>query len=77
MWLHDMVMRTMYNNIVSFLVDRFYTYGNLPLEKHLEQINGTLSQFDKIDPKTEVPAEPRWDAPVSIYLSLDLTSSIQ
>ncbi|CAC5412633.1 PITRM1 [Mytilus coruscus] len=40
---------------------RFYTYGNFPLEKHLEYINSNyLQKFDKIDIDTKVPNEPRW-----------------
>lgn len=35
----------------------FYTYGNLPLEKHLEFIQDKiLKKFEKIDPKTDVPS---------------------
>ena len=45
---------------------RFYTYGNLPLEQHLEQISSeALSHFSRIDPKTEVPSEKHWSEPVS------------
>ncbi|MFH1981432.1 MAG: insulinase family protein [Pseudomonadota bacterium] len=39
----------------------FYTYGNLPLEEHLRVIEArVLSRFERIDPGTEVPAQPRW-----------------
>jgi len=42
----------------------FYSYGNLPLKDHLLQIDNTvLSKFNAIDPKTDVPAEPRWSTP--------------
>ncbi len=42
----------------------FYTYGNLPLEDHLRFIDETiLTHFNTIDPETEVPSQPRWDAP--------------
>jgi hypothetical protein len=42
----------------------FYSYGNFPLKKHLEHIHNTvLSKFSAIDPKTDVPKEPRWQAP--------------
>ncbi|MBF0225843.1 MAG: insulinase family protein [Desulfobacterales bacterium] len=41
-----------------------YTYGNLPLEKHLCFLNDkVLSNFDKIDPKTDVAFQPRWEKP--------------
>lgn len=43
---------------------KFFTYGNFPLEEHLEYINSNyLQQFDKIDPNTSVPLEKRWDSP--------------
>jgi hypothetical protein len=45
---------------------RIYTYGNLPLEEHLAYIDKKLSQFEAIDPKTEVPLERRWDKPKSV-----------
>ncbi len=42
----------------------FYTYGSLPLEDHLEFINKkVLKQFEQIDPKTDVPSQPRWKQP--------------
>ncbi|XP_059165044.1 presequence protease, mitochondrial-like [Physella acuta] len=44
---------------------RFFTYGNFPLENHLEFINGYIGRFDKIAPSAEVPKEPRWDQPKS------------
>ncbi|XP_035826011.1 presequence protease, mitochondrial isoform X2 [Aplysia californica] len=44
---------------------KFFTYGNLPLEEHLEFINSNLEKFDKITTKTQVPAEARWDEPRS------------
>jgi len=41
----------------------FYTYGNLPLKEHLGLIHDKiLKHFDRIDPGTEVPSQPRWDA---------------
>lgn len=43
---------------------RFFTYGDLPLEPHLKQIQEeALSKFDRINPKTEVPSQPRWTSP--------------
>lgn len=49
---------------------RFFTYGDLPLERHLKQIEEeALAKFECIDPKTEVPAQPRWSCPVSSSLS--------
>lgn len=52
--------------IVSLCVSsRFFTYGDLPLEQHLKQIDEeALSKFDRIDPNTQVPAQPRWSNPV-------------
>uniref|UniRef100_F7C6Q1 Presequence protease, mitochondrial n=1 Tax=Equus caballus TaxID=9796 RepID=F7C6Q1_HORSE len=43
---------------------RFLTYGNFPLEQHLEQIHEeALSKFQKIEPSTTVPAQKPWDKP--------------
>jgi presequence protease len=45
----------------------FYTYGNLPLKKHLEFIGAKImGRFTAIDPKTDVPSQPRWDAPKAV-----------
>jgi Zn-dependent M16 (insulinase) family peptidase len=42
----------------------FYTYGNLPLKENLALIaEKILTGFDRIDPKTIVPSQPRWTAP--------------
>lgn len=46
---------------------RFFTYGDLPLENHLKQIQEeALCKFDRINPNTEVPSQPHWSSPVSI-----------
>ncbi|GAB1608745.1 presequence protease, mitochondrial-like [Argonauta hians] len=43
---------------------KFVTYGNFPLEDHLDYINHNyLSHFSSIDPNTAVPTETRWDKP--------------
>jgi len=42
----------------------FYTYGNLPLEGHLQYIDeAILSRFHAINPDTDVPSQPRWNEP--------------
>lgn len=42
----------------------FFTYGDLPLADHLAVIEDrVLRHFDRIDPRTEVPSQPRWTAP--------------
>ena len=42
----------------------FYTYGNLPLKDHLHFIQDkVLCRFERIDPKTDVPLQTRWDQP--------------
>lgn len=41
----------------------FYTYGDMPLEKHLEKIGEMVSQFEPITPNTLVPSEPSWSEP--------------
>lgn len=43
---------------------RFFTYGDLPLEQHLKQIEEeALSKFERINPNTEVPSQPHWSSP--------------
>ncbi|XP_069565063.1 presequence protease, mitochondrial [Brachyistius frenatus] len=43
---------------------RFFTYGDLPLENHLQQIQEeALSKFQRIDPNTQVPPQPHWASP--------------
>ncbi|CAK6968750.1 presequence protease%2C mitochondrial [Scomber scombrus] len=43
---------------------RFFTYGDLPLEQHLKQIEEeALSKFERIDPNTQVPTQPHWSSP--------------
>lgn len=42
----------------------FFTYGNLPLEKTLGQLERlALSRFEKIDPMTRIPDQPRFGQP--------------
>lgn len=42
----------------------FYSYGNLPLADHLAFISHkVLDEFERIDPQTEVPSQPRWEKP--------------
>ncbi|RJP86605.1 MAG: peptidase M16 [Desulfobacteraceae bacterium] len=42
----------------------FYTYGNLPLETTLKFIEeNALVHFDRMDPKTDVMSQPRWERP--------------
>ncbi|KAJ8268679.1 hypothetical protein COCON_G00138510 [Conger conger] len=43
---------------------RFFTYGDLPLERHLQQIQEeALSKFERIEPQTAVPSQTHWDTP--------------
>jgi hypothetical protein len=42
----------------------FYTYGNLDPRPHLEKINRVIEGFERIDPKTTVPCQPRFAKPV-------------
>uniref|UniRef100_A0A4W5QMC7 Pitrilysin metalloproteinase 1 n=1 Tax=Hucho hucho TaxID=62062 RepID=A0A4W5QMC7_9TELE len=43
---------------------RFFTYGDLPLEQHLKQIQEeALSKFERTEPDTAVPNQPHWDRP--------------
>ncbi|MFZ2633908.1 MAG: insulinase family protein [Desulfosalsimonadaceae bacterium] len=52
----------------------FYTYGNLPLADTLTFIEeNALVLFDRMDPKTDVPSQPRWDRPkaATYYYPID------
>ncbi|XP_059827898.1 presequence protease, mitochondrial [Hypanus sabinus] len=43
---------------------RFFTYGDLPLEQHLKQIQEeALCKFQRIEPGTSVPKQVRWSEP--------------
>ena len=54
----------------------FYTYGNLPLEDHLTFIEANvLGSFGRIDPKTEVFPEIRWDSPRQAACAYPLSKS--
>ena len=49
----------------AFFSFRFFTYGNFPLDKTLEQIqNDVLNKFQQINPHTQIPDEPKWIEPV-------------
>ena len=51
----------------------FYTYGNLPLEAHLDFIEErVLKGFERIDPDTNVASQPRWKKPQSLAFSYPL-----
>lgn len=55
-------------------MSRFITYGDLPLECHLEFIEDhALKYFKKISIDNEVPEEKRWDKPVSSFLNFLLS----
>ena len=42
----------------------FYSYGNMPLADHLAFIEAKIMhRFARIEPHTDVPPQPRWDAP--------------
>ena len=69
-----------HSDLLSVLIFRFYTYGDMPLAKHLESIEElALRQFSKIDPGTDIPSEPRWTQPVRrfmCYLHTKLTKLV-
>ncbi|XP_069504122.1 presequence protease, mitochondrial [Ambystoma mexicanum] len=49
---------------------RFFTYGNIPLEVHLKQIQqDALCKYQRIDPKTEVPPQELWNAPRECHVT--------
>ena len=54
----------------------FYTYGNLSLKDHLAFIEKrVLNRFSRIDPGTDVPAQPRWSAPTAVTYHYPLDRS--
>lgn len=62
---------------------RFFTYGDLPLEQHLQQIEEeALSKFERTEPDTAVPTQKFWDKPVRYSVHtwdgpVELTHSVQ
>lgn len=54
----------------------FYTYGNMPLKEHLDFIQEKiLKKFKHIDPKTDVPSQPRWNKPKRVINKYPLGES--
>ena len=54
----------------------FYTYGNMPLKEHLNFIQEKiLKKFERIDPKTDVLSQPRWNKPRKIINKYPLGES--
>ncbi|MBF0574052.1 MAG: insulinase family protein [Desulfamplus sp.] len=52
----------------------FYTYGSLPLEKHLEVITTkVLNRFTSIEPNSEVTPQPRWREPKIVKVPYPLS----
>ncbi|MBF0233311.1 MAG: insulinase family protein [Desulfamplus sp.] len=52
----------------------FYTYGSLPLKKHLDFISTkVLNRFTAIDPDSEVSAQPRWKEPRKVTVPYPLS----
>jgi hypothetical protein len=54
----------------------FYTYGDMPLVEQLAFIDeAVLRRFDRIDPGTDVPSQPRWSAPRQVVYPYPLAES--
>ena len=53
----------------------FYTYGDIDLEKRLQVINVSLTEFDKIDIDTIVPDEKRFTSPQSFRYQYPLNQA--
>ncbi|MEA3427646.1 MAG: insulinase family protein [Thermodesulfobacteriota bacterium] len=54
----------------------FYTYGDVPLKEHLNFIQEKiLKKFKRIDPKTDVSSQPRWNKPRKIINKYPLGDS--
>ena len=59
------------NVVLASFFFRFYTYGDIPLETHLESIEElAFSKFDKLQVNTEIPTEPRWSSSVGATLHI-------
>ncbi|KAM6948128.1 presequence protease, mitochondrial [Aplochiton taeniatus] len=49
---------------------RFFTYGDLPLDQHLKQIEeDALFRFERTKPNTAVPPQPRWSSPREAHVT--------
>ncbi|XP_042202889.1 presequence protease, mitochondrial isoform X4 [Callorhinchus milii] len=49
---------------------RFFTYGDLPLEQHLKQIQEeALCKFNRIETDTAVPIQQRWSKPRECHVT--------
>ncbi|XP_053507723.1 presequence protease, mitochondrial isoform X1 [Ictalurus furcatus] len=49
---------------------RFFTYGDMPLEQHLKQIQEeALCKFQRTETNTAVPAQSRWDVPREAHVT--------
>ncbi|XP_047018440.1 presequence protease, mitochondrial isoform X2 [Ictalurus punctatus] len=49
---------------------RFFTYGDMPLEQHLKQIQEeALCKFQRTETNTAVPAQNRWDVPREAHVT--------
>ncbi|MBT8339079.1 MAG: peptidase M16, partial [Desulfatitalea sp.] len=54
----------------------FYTYGNLPLKEHLARISEKVTNhFERIDPGTQVPSQPRWETARQARFTYPLAST--
>ena len=38
----------------------FYTYGDIPVQEHLQRTGEVLRRFQRSEAKTQVPLQPRW-----------------
>ncbi|OWA49973.1 Presequence protease, mitochondrial [Hypsibius exemplaris] len=48
---------------------RFFTYGDMPLEEHLDMIQGSvLKRFQRAKPNNAVNPEPRWTEPRAVTI---------
>ncbi|XP_078722291.1 presequence protease, mitochondrial [Lampetra fluviatilis] len=51
---------------------QFMTYGDLPLEPTLQQIEAeALSHFERIQPDTAVPSQPHWSQPREVHVTCE------
>ena len=48
---------------------RIFTYGDIPLETHLETIDEYLDKFDSLEMDTSVPREKRFESASTVLYS--------
>lgn len=77
----DAIREISHEDVKAFK-NRFYhpsnsytiTYGDMPLEPHLKSIHEYFSQYDKIDPKSDIPDDVRFSEPKRVVFNGPMSS---